>query len=457
MAALAALQTRSKNRSIRKRVDAALAAMAARGGLAPSQLLERTVPTFGLDQPGRSSTVLGEHVAELALQGEGLTLSLATSGARRLASVPAAVKAGHAAELARLKAVVKDAKKALPIERARLEGLLAVEGTWDRAEWERLYLRHPVTGHVARRLLWDFGDGRRWETARPGTDADAVGAGEALPTGPVVRLWHPIRATTDEVAGWRSALVRDEVRQPFKQAYREVYRLTPAEEETAEYSSRFAAHVLRYPQAAALMRAVFYYDLVEQDADRCGTPALCTTDQVRFETLAGNGPERVPLADVPPLVFTEAMRAVDPFVAVTSIAADPEWIDRGTERRFDVYWREFGLGELSESAVTRRAALERLFPRTRIADRCEVTDRWLVVRGNVGSYRIHIGSGNVVMEPDGTYLCIVPSRRTDLTEKLFLPFEEDGGRLSVVVSKAFLLAADERITDPTILGQMRRT
>lgn len=42
--ALAALQARIKNRSIRKRVDAALADIAARGGLAPSQLLKRTVP-----------------------------------------------------------------------------------------------------------------------------------------------------------------------------------------------------------------------------------------------------------------------------------------------------------------------------------------------------------------------------------------------------------------------------
>ena len=40
--------------------------------------------------------------------------------------------------------------------------------------------------------------------------------------------------------------------QPFKQAHREVYRLTPAEEETGNYSNRFAAHILRQHQMAAL-------------------------------------------------------------------------------------------------------------------------------------------------------------------------------------------------------------
>jgi len=53
------------------------------------------------------------------------------------------------------------------------------------------------------------------------------------------------------------------------------------------------------------------------------------------------------------------------------------------------------------------------------------------------------------MEPNDAYLCIVPSRSR--ADKAFLPFEEGGGRLSVIVSKAFFLAADSKITDETIL------
>ena len=107
----------------------------------------------------------------------------------------------------------------------------------------------------------------------------------------------------------------------------------------------------------------------------------------------------MPLAEVPALVFTEAMRDVDLFVGVASIASDPTWTDRGTNRGFDRYWHDHSFGELPESAQTRRAALERLAPKTKIADRCEVTDRFLVVRGNVRTYKIHIGSANILMEP----------------------------------------------------------
>jgi len=78
-----------------------------------------------------------------------------------------------------------------------------------------------------------------------------------------------------------------------------------------------------------------------------------------------------------------------------------------------------------------------------------------VVRGNLRAYKIHLGSGNVLMEPNDQYLCIVPAR--DLAaaggDRLFLPFEGDA-TLSIVRSKAFLLAADDSITEPTIVRQI---
>jgi len=39
---------------------------------------------------------------------------------------------------------------------------------------------------------------------------------------------------------------------------------------------------------------------------------------------------------------------------------------------------------------------------------------------------------------------------------LWLPFEGDSG-LSIILSKALMLAADRRITDPIIVGQIRRS
>jgi hypothetical protein len=157
-------------------------------------------------------------------------------------------------------------------------------------------------------------------------------------------------------------------------------------------------------------------------------------------------------------VFSEVMRDVDLFVGVCSVGNDPNWGDRGDSNEGDRahyydYWQRYAFGDLSASGHTRREVLLRLLPRLAIADRCSLADRFLVVRGNRRTYKIHLGSGNILMEPNDQYLCIVPQRGGVDNRNLFLPFEGDG-LLSIILSKAFLLAADTKITDPTILRQI---
>jgi hypothetical protein len=152
------------------------------------------------------------------------------------------------------------------------------------------------------------------------------------------------------------------------------------------------------------------------------------------------------------------MRDVDLFVAVCSVGNDPAWVDNGPEEH-QGYWHSVAFAdELSASAKTRRTVLERLIPRLKIAPRCSIADRFLVVCGDLRTYKIHLGSGNILMEPNNQYLCIVPSRGAaakDPAKGVFLPFEGDG-QLAVILSKAFLLADDTAITDPTITRQIRR-
>jgi len=163
----------------------------------------------------------------------------------------------------------------------------------------------------------------------------------------------------------------------------------------------------------------------------------------------------VALSEVPPVVFSEVMRDVDLFVGVSSVGADPTWLEAAPDRYAD-YWSSFSFGELSPSAETRRAVLEQVLPRLVIGPRCHLDGRFLVVRGALRTYRIHLGSGNVLMEPNDQYLCIVP-RGLGLPGEsghLYLPFEGDT-LLAVILSKAFLLADDRAIKDPTILSQIK--
>jgi hypothetical protein len=58
------------------------------------------------------------------------------------------------------------------------------------------------------------------------------------------------------------------------------------------------------------------------------------------------------------------------------------------------------------------------------------------------------------MEPGGTYLPIVPKVGAGPVGRVFLPFDDDP-MLSLILSKAFLLAKDSKIPDPSIAKQIR--
>jgi hypothetical protein len=389
------------------------------------------------------------------------------------------VKEKHGPELKELRARVKEVKGLLAGQRYRLESLYLRDRSWPLEQWRERYLDHPLLAGMTRRLIWNFG----------GLAAIPVGGGfvgaDGKPlepaAGATVSLWHPIDRPAADVLAWRRRLAALEITQPFKQAHREIYVLTDAERETGTYSNRFAAHILRQHQFAALCTArqwrytlqgnwdshnYPYRDLEDRDlailfdVDPAGQEYLSdmgiynyvTSDRVFFRD---NGGEAMDLADVPPLLFSELMRDVDLFVGVASIGNDPEWVDRGPDAPFIDYWRGYSVAELTESARTRRAVLEEILPRLKIADVCELEERFLKVRGTKRTYRIHLGSGNIQMEPNNQYLCIVPGGRAPGGDRVRLPFEGDGV-LSIILSKAFLLAADDKITDRTILSQIGR-
>ena len=280
-----------------------------------------------------------------------------------------------------------------------------------------------------------------------------------------------------------------EWKQPIKQAFREIYILTDAEVNTLTYSNRMAAHILKQHQFSSLanlrgwkysllgafddgrdneicekylpefkITAQFWIDELSQDEswNDTGIWLYISTDQVKFTKENG---EVMELVDVPKIIFTEIMRDVDMFVGVGSVGNDPQWMDNNGERQTNRdYWTSYSFGDLTEIAKTRKAILERLLPRLKkIRDKAEIDGKFLMIKGQLRTYKIHIGSGNILMEPNDQYLCIVPSRSAEnSTDKVFIPFEGDRG-LSIVLSKALLLAEDNKITDSTIMSQINRS
>jgi Domain of unknown function (DUF4132)/Family of unknown function (DUF5724) len=285
-------------------------------------------------------------------------------------------------------------------------------------------------------------------------DGALVGCrGERVRISGAVTVVHPYTLMQmGLLADWQAEIVRQQLVQPFRQIFRELYLVTPAELEAGYESGRLAGRRLKNQQALAVLAnlgwliddysTVYkpFYDLgyaahfetggygYGDDSATSGSLSFWPLEQ-RYRP--GTDERRIPLASVPPLVFTEVLRDLD---MVTVIAHESE--ERGTSRE----------------VIQQRADLLRATTVALGLAQVRVEEPLVHVRGSLMSYRIHLATGAIYME-SGRYLCIVPSPRA--RKAVYLPFEEGGEPIvSEIVSKVIMLANDAQIGDSTILTQI---
>jgi hypothetical protein len=486
---LSRLKLRIKQNSTQNLIEKYLQAAAEEQGVTVHEIEDMAVDDGGLEN-GSRIFLFDEYKAELVITGVGKSEQrwYKPDGTPQK-SVPAVVKEKQAAKLKKLKDTARQVEQTLVAQRDRLDRMLRSDRKIDWQKFEQYYLQHGLLSYITNGLIWNFNTGaatlqaihlnNHWVNA-----ANELVAVENIET---VSLWHPVLAGVNEIKTWREFLIFHQLQQPLKQAFREVYLLTDAELNTKSYSNRMAAHILRQHQFNSLakargwryalmgafdngvdngtaslqlpeynLKAEYWINEVAADGatNDTGIWNYVSTDQLRFINTVTN--EVTDLVDIPVVVLSEVMRDADLFVGVASVGNDPTWQDSGGLPAYRDYWTSYSFGELSEMAKNRKEILSSLVPRLKIKDVAVIKDKFLVVKGKLRTYKIHIGSTNILMEPNDQYLCIVPDRSAkNHTENLFLPFEGDTG-LSIILSKAFLLVDDDKITDTTITSQINR-
>ena len=498
--ALGRIRRSVRDKGVSRQVDRALAAAGEARGLSLDDMLELSLDDYGFGADGVLSVPFGPHEVRLeVLSSRRAVLSTMEAGARkpkRGISKAALAHEPAPGALDELKRAAKDVPKLLPEARRRLERSLRLDRSWSFADWRERFADHGLARTLADRLIWeivpDVGDARAamWmEGAFRTLDGERIAADLARAR---LRVWHPLRAGDEEVARWRARLLVEGPRQPFVQAWRPVYVPTDAERATATYSNRFAAHVLERAPTVAFLRnrgwtigeatdghaelrlpafgvaAIWWIAgagaLFHRHPDREYMPAsqvYVATDRLTFRALDGSGGVSgapMPIDTAPAMAFSEAMLDLDGAVSLFSVGADRFWTDRGPDAGpplpdlpdpgayRDTYARA------SELAGMRRELLGWIVPRLEFADRLILEGRTLVVQGDLHRYRIDLGSGNVRRSPRDQSVCI---------QQMYAP-PEDGGYipfegdliLSLILSKAMLLAKDAKIEDPVIRAQL---
>ena len=347
-----------------------------------------------------------------------------------------------------------------------LEGLIA-SGEFLPIAQIKILLRLPIARTLFPKLIWRNQNGDMGLL-----DVDAMMLvdlhGLVYPVGDELGLAHPYHLFGANILSeWQKYIIHNRIVQPIKQAFRELYILTPAEIQTSRFSNRFANHAINGAIATQLFVARGW-SLNPQKGDapiskRFGniraifsiaTTALRDSDKKPTRTgeiyfiphPLGYFPiwdrrsliketDKIALDNIPPLIFSEVMRDADLIVSVAQWGDEPY---------------------MSKESYLSRAQLVTTLLDDLGLPHVRVEGHFAYVTGKLANYRVHLASAVIHIDP-GNYLCIVPARWGMSHEKLFLPFSDDGdGKISEVISKILLLLADDKITDESILWQIRR-
>jgi Family of unknown function (DUF5724)/Domain of unknown function (DUF4132) len=390
---------------------------------------------------------LEETTIALSITAQGTPEITITKAGKALKAVPAKLKKNPDIEalIDRKQDIVKQASRM----RISLEQAMDRGDAFTSAELQQL-AQHPVLAPMLRQLVLIA------DTPNPDIGyLNPNGTELVNPHGIVqitadkLRIAHPHDLLlTKEWHLWQQECFASERQQPFKQVFRELYVVTSGEQ-TKTGSKRYEGHQVNPRQAIALfgqrgwlsslgegVRRTFHREgliATVSFANGYYTPMDVeglTIDRLNF--YKRDDSKSIPLADIPPRIFSEVMRDLDLVVSVAHIGGvDPE---------------------ASASTVEMRSSILRETCRLMKLNNVQIQGSHALITGEIGTYSVHLGSAIVHRQPGGS-ICILPVS-SQHRGRLFLPFVDDDPKTAEIMSKVLLLAKDKEIQDPTILEQI---
>lgn len=492
---LARLRAKIKYTVALRLIEKCLQQAAERRGMTVEELEDLAVPSYAIDADGKMKIAVGDATAIIQLAPEGHAAVIWRNEDGSVAkSVPTRTKKSFAKEVKSVLAAAKDLERDYSAQCFRLESFFIGARTMPPEHWRRHFVDHPLLGFLGRRLIWVFSGGEGLEASGLFSDGKICspdGHALDLSLSAKVRLWHPLSSEKSEVQRWRDRVFALAVKQPFRQAFREFYEPTDAERETKMQSNRFAGIVMRQHQFTSLcrargwayrlmgtgfdgfnaptktlarwnMHAEFYVDLPPDRDPALSKSALGEQSEFGINLFLRSANVRfyrdrkeVAVENVPAIVYSEVMRDVDLFTSAAAVGRDAPWSD---EENLDLDAARGGTDpdDISSAVALRIDILSRVLPLTPVAAQCKIVEASVDVRGQLGRYRIDVGSGTVLQVTErGVRHLHVPQKLLDKTPVDFggFPIELDY-RTETTLRKAYVLANDRKIDSPELTRQL---
>ena len=437
-----------RSASEKKAVEAALRNLATNAGFSDTMRLTLRMETQLVEENADLFTdhQVAEWVFRLEVDDQGSAEILCFKDGKQLKSLPAKVKKDP--YVLRLVDMKKQLTEQYRRTRRMFEQAMEDGATFSLAELRDLS-KNPVVRPMIEKLVFrseeklGFFGGENVADLR----SDVLIADENA----VLTVAHPFHLyTSGQWSAFQEYLFDNQIIQPFRQVFRELYVKT-ADELGGFHSLRYAGNQIQPKKAAACLKErrwvadieaglqkVYYQDNIVATIYALAdwfTPAdieAPTLEHVAFYDRKTG--QALKIDDIPDVIFSEVMRDVDMAVSVAHAGGvDPE---------------------TSHSTVEMRAAiLSFTLPLLRLKN-VQVEGSHAFIDGKLANYSVHLGSGTV-HQIGGTMLNVLPVH-SQHRGRFFLPFVDDDPKTAEIISKVILFAEDQKLKDPSILEQISK-
>ena len=392
-----------------------------------------------------TEVIFDDLTVKLVISTDGKAEVIANKGDKVLKSVPPKYKKDkRIIELNNYKKILREqySRSRKGLEDAMVRG--------DEFEFEELKTlhSHPVISKHLEKLVFISGKNHGFFT-----DSKLISAKEKhfqLDENDKIRIAHCVDLfETGEWSEYQRFCFDAQLKQPFKQIFREFYAPTEDELKEKSISRRYTGHQVQPKKTVALLKTrgwkADYEEGLQKVFHKQGFTAKMyaladwfspaevespTLETVEFHNLKDY--KNVPFTEINPRIFSEVMRDIDLVVSVAHAGGvDPE---------------------ASHSTIEMRSVLLKETLRLFKLENVEIKGNHAKIVGKTGDYSIHLGSA-IVHKIPGKYISILPVH-SHQRGRIFLPFADDDPKSAEVISKVLLLARDSEIQDPTILRQL---
>ena len=380
----------------------------------------------------KATLTLDDTTIKLVVDEQGKAELEVTKGDKTLKSIPDKYKKNKEVE------ALKDSKSYLTKQYSRtrlsLEQAMLSQTLFTAAELAKI-LEHPVVKAMLSKLVLFNPETQASGFWQDGKLLSAEGTLTPLKAADKLLIAHPSHLFY--AVQWdlyQKYLFDKEIKQPFKQVFRELYIPTKDELETSNRSERYQGHQVQPQKTVALLRGrgwtVNYEEGLQKVYHKEGFRATIyaaadwytpsdveapTLEYVVFYNLKDG--KEVPMKEINPVIFSEVMRDVDLVVSVAHVGGvDPE---------------------ASHSTMQMRGALARESARLFKLTNVEVKERYILVKNEHGDYSLHLGSG--MISRGGLQINVV-AVQSQHRGRVFLPFVDDDPKTAEIISKMKLLS-----------------